>query len=717
MKRSNFNCLYYLLFLLSTNLLAAYDERIKVDQFGYLPDAEKIAIISSPKQGFNADNSFDPDPVYQLRREGDHTLLYSAALQTWQYGDVDPMSGDKVWWFDFSSVTAEGNYYLYDEKNDRYSKNFRIDWQIYQPVLKQALRTFFYQRANHAKQEPFAQSPWLDEASHQNPEQDTDCRLMNPDNPEVGDPATSRDLSGGWYDAGDYNKYVNYADGAVHELLLAYEENPLIWGDDWQFPESGNGVPDILDEIKWELDWLLRMQTESGAFLHKVASINWDKIGTPPSSDLVKRRYAPATMSATLSATGALAHAAIVYAEIPSLKRYASQLTDAAQRGWAWIGANLDQLPSDFNNAGFINATAEDNEATQRGNLLSAALYLYLRTGEAAYLDLVQAQAPSVWRFFSEQALFFEGADVGFQNAALYYLRFEPSSPFAEQIRQIYQQSINDADAYYAPLYVAEKQREAYRVFINYYAWGSNRSHAQAGNVLMGMNLLSPQVQANYGYYRNLASAHLHYLHGQNPLDLVYLTNMEQFGAERSVLEMYHLWFRDGSQWDSFTDSQGPPPGFLVGGVNANYSSDKVFINDIERSEYLLQNQPIMKRYTSWNTVDDAAYKLTENSITYQAPYIRLLSKLVIADMLPEKPALTLSKQDNSVSLQWYAAYAKRYTLFYAPYPQAEPILSLDMDAKTQLSAVLPPDFAVYVAIQAHSDQGNSEYSDIKIVK
>ncbi len=706
-----------LLFYISSSVHAFYDERMKVDQFGYLPDAEKIAIISSPEQGFNRDQSFSPDTVYQLRREGDHQLIYSAPLAVWQQGDTDVMSGDKVWYFDFSSVTAEGLYYLYDQKNDRFSKNFRIDWDVYTPVLKQALRTFFYQRANHEKVAPFATAPWLDAASHQHAEQDTDCRLITPDDPEQSDPSTSRDLSGGWYDAGDYNKYVNYADNAVHELLFAYEENPLIWGDDWQWPESGNGLPDILDEIKWELDWLLRMQTDSGAFLHKVSSITWEGIGTPPSSDTVKRRYAPATMSASLSAVGALAHAAIVFDAFPEQRAYTNQLTNAALTGWAWIINNLDKLPSYYDNAGFMSTDAEDSEQRQRGNLIASALYLYLRTGEKDYLDFVMQTAIQEWIFFTEEALRFEGEEVPFQNALLYYLRFEPSSPFAEKIRGIYARSLAAKDGYYNPVYKAGQNWEAYRAFINYYAWGSNRSQAQAGNILMGLNQLHAQPQADYLTYRNLGARHLHYLHGLNPLDLVYLSNMETFGADNSVQEMYHLWFRDGSQWDSFSDSQGPVPGFLVGGVNASYESDKVFINDIEKSRYLLQNQPITKRYTSWNTVDDAAYKLTENSITYQAPYIRLLSKLMIANQRPEKPQLSISKQADQVRLQWYAPYAKRYTLFYAPYPQATPIASVAMDAQTQFSATLPAGLALYVAIQAHSDQGDSDYSEIQLLQ
>ena len=82
------------------------------------------------------------------------------------------------------------------------------------------------------------------------PKQDLDCWLVT--NPQV---SNSKNLKGGWFDAGDYNKYVNFAYEPIHDMLMAYIERPEIWTDDYNIPESGNGIPDMLDEVKWELDW------------------------------------------------------------------------------------------------------------------------------------------------------------------------------------------------------------------------------------------------------------------------------------------------------------------------------------------------------------------------------------------------------------------------------------------------------------------------------
>jgi len=73
------------------------------------------------------------------------------------------------------------------------------------------------------------------------------------------DASTAKDLNGGWFDAGDYNKYITFANRPIHDMLWAYQENPDVFGDNWNIPESANGIPDVLDEIKWELDWMFKM--------------------------------------------------------------------------------------------------------------------------------------------------------------------------------------------------------------------------------------------------------------------------------------------------------------------------------------------------------------------------------------------------------------------------------------------------------------------------
>jgi endoglucanase len=160
----------------------------------------------------------------------------------WKGGQVHQQSGDRAYHLDFSEVRQGGVYYVLDAESSVRSALFRISNDVYRDVLKHAVRTFFYQRAGFAKEAKYAGAAWEDGASHVRPGQDKDARLYSATN----DASTARDVSGGWYDAGDYNKYTPWTADYVVTLLRAYEENPGVFGDDYGLPESGNGVSDLL---------------------------------------------------------------------------------------------------------------------------------------------------------------------------------------------------------------------------------------------------------------------------------------------------------------------------------------------------------------------------------------------------------------------------------------------------------------------------------------
>src|SRR6185436_9077260 len=110
-------------------------------------------------------------------------------------------------------------------------------------------------------------------------------------------------------------------------------------------------VPDLLDQAKWELDWMLRMQLPDGSVLHKVSVTDFSA-GSPPSADTAPRRYAPPTASATISACGAFAHGARVFRTLadPAMRAYAGRLEQAALAAWAWLVANPGAIPSSYDN-------------------------------------------------------------------------------------------------------------------------------------------------------------------------------------------------------------------------------------------------------------------------------------------------------------------------------------------------------------------------------
>ena len=596
------------------------DAHLKVDQFGYRPAATKIAVLSDPQVGWNAPDPYSPGATIEVRRWGNDTVAWSGTAAAWSGGATHGQSGDRVWWVDFSSLTEVGPFYLYDPANAVGSVRFEIGDSVYDAVLEATVRSLFYQRCGTPKTAAHAGASWADTACHVGAQQDTDCRWVLDTSA-----ATSKDLSGGWHDAGDYNKYVNFSDGPIHDLLLAYEDNPTVWRDDYAIPESGNGVPDLLDEVKWELDWLLKMQLADGSVLHKVSVTNFNA-ASPPSGDSEPRRYAEATASATISACGAFAHGAIVYSAQPdpTMQAYGATLRAAALAAWAWLEANPGSIPSSYNNAGFQNVDAEDGAYEQGVNRTCAAVYLHALTGSATYRAYVDANYANSDLIQWGYAYPFEAE---YQDGLLYYGRASGATgSVVSAIQSAYAGSVV-AD-HLAP---HTSELDAYMAYLpdSWYVWGSNRVKAEMGFMFLAMNRygLDP---GNAARYTEIAERYVHYMHGVNPMGLTYLSNMAAYGAEGSIQEFYHSWFFDGTVWDNATTSlYGPAPGFVPGGANPAFQPDPSYTGPpIEPP----MNQPHQKSYRDWNTSwPENSWEVTENGIYYQASFVRLLSAFASA--------------------------------------------------------------------------------------
>lgn len=214
---------------------------IRVNQFGYLPGSLKVAVISDPRIGFNAEEVFTGGATYQVRRRDDDSIVYEGTPTAWKNGATHLQSGDRGWWFDFTEVSEPGEYYLWDVDREVGMHGFETSATVFNRVIDAAVRVFYYQRLAFTKTAEHAGEAWVDGEAFNHPGQDTEARsVRDRDNPE-----TERDLRGGWMDAGDYNKYVTFAAGPVHQFLSAYEENRGVFRDDLNIPESGHaGEPD-----------------------------------------------------------------------------------------------------------------------------------------------------------------------------------------------------------------------------------------------------------------------------------------------------------------------------------------------------------------------------------------------------------------------------------------------------------------------------------------
>ena len=609
---------------------------IVVDQFGYRTTSKKVAVIRDPQTGYDSAVNFTPGTHYSVVDKATGTAVKQGAPTAWNGGATDTSSGDKAWWFDFSDVTAPGTYTVVDVDKNVRSVEFDISDNVYRSVLKHAVRMYYYQRAGFAKSAATAGSDWADGASHMGSGQDSQAHAWT----AKTDASLVKDLHGGWYDAGDYNKYTAWAAGTVIALLRAYDENPSAFGDDYGIAESGNGIPDILDEVKWALDWIERMQNSNGSLLCVMGLGS----ASPPSAATDPSYYGPATTNATLMGAAVFAYASKIYAARPeaSLKTYATDLSTRAVNAWTWATANPSVLY--YNNdeskqTGSSGLASGQQETDDAGRLLSkfqAATYLYGITGgaayktfaEANYASIVPSSGPTEW-------------DVEKQDALLYLAGL--SGVTSSVSSAIVTQFVNTVPSNSNQLPMVTGNKDPYRAPMNTYTWGSNQIKMAQARIyqMLAQRASGTTVQTAAAG----AEDYVHYIHGINPFGLVYLTNMKRAGAENSATTLFHTWFADGSaKWDVVTSTTpGPAPGFVPGGPNPGFSLDgcctapsgDAAYHCYGATEYSLcsQNwqpplgQPPEKAYLQFNSGWPAgSWSVTEPSTGYQAKYVLVLS-------------------------------------------------------------------------------------------
>jgi hypothetical protein len=605
---------------------------ILVDQFGYLPELQKRAIIKDPQIGFDAVNSFQPSLRYAVIDLKTGKAVFEGRPKAWNRGETDSVSGDRVWWFDFTAVTKPGRYVVrdLDRKVDSYA--FEIGENVYAPVLKATFKTLYLQRAGFEKSQPFTTKAYLDKASHLKAGQDPQARLYS----AKEDASTERDLRGGWYDAGDYNQYTSWTANYVTWLLAAYLENPAAWGDDFDIPESGNGVPDILDEVKWGLDWLERMQNSDGSMLSVLSRAE----GSPPSKAKGPSYYGPANTSGTVTSAGAFAMAAKVFSGQQTLKPHAERYADRAKRAWSWAEPNPNvKFYNNDEQQGSLGLAAGQQEVEsdrlQKKSLI-AAVHMYALTEDDYFEDVVSKLYARVKPMAADTPNGFEG-NLAYE--LLYFSRLNGvDKRFARTIKRDYDRQVLNA---YNAWEAIKSDTSAYGAYVDGYWWGSNSTKSRRGSVytqavIAGIGNQTPKS------YLNAALGYVNYLHGVNPLGKTYLSNMSAYGSENSVNSFYHAWFVNGSKDfdDVRTSKYGPAPGFLVGGPNPGYERDACCAEGTcggygpaECRKPILSppsHQPPSKSYADFNDGWPLnSWSVTENSNSYQIAYLRLLSKFV----------------------------------------------------------------------------------------
>ena len=600
---------------------------IRVDHFGWRPGDRKLAAVLEVA-----------DAVLELRAVGDASVVGTFTGGPLQ---ADEDSGDDVSVVDFSSWTTPGAYYLYLPSRDERSYEFEIRDDVYRVVGAAAMKSFYFQRCNHARELPYAGDAlpgfaglggrWLDGACHAGDA----AAGPGPGSANHG----TLDLHGGWHDAGDYQKTL-WGRG-VGELLWAWELHPDAWSDgQLGIPESGNGVPDILDELRWELDFYVRMQRPDGHFMTSVKDQGGSS-SSPPSSSTAARVYFDCTapsgdgwsgggttiFEATAQATQALAHAALAF-RAAGQAATADGYRDAARRGWTWLdghspgGDHERELECLAASAVYrLDATQTSARTTVEGfpwATWNGRLPWSVTPGEAA-LPL------AAWHYLANAA----GSDTVKSTIRTALGAATVDRAFAEEgiYGGLYGDPSNGWD----------------------WGWGSNRNHGMYGANLFAAAHFDALGSRTRAEVEALATKYVHYLLGLNPLQMVYLTNMAAYGGEHSSFQIYHGWFSytgaDGDHGnadyngrpaavleplypyqpeDTQTSTWGPAPGLVPGGPNWYYGGSYEIPN---RSfpAYAYRDWSVGCDWTG-STCASASWEITEPMCAYQGPVVLLLS-------------------------------------------------------------------------------------------
>ncbi|MGB5387090.1 MAG: glycoside hydrolase family 9 protein [Eudoraea sp.] len=335
-----------------------FSGQIRLNQIGYYPNAVKKAVVVSEmdQRKFSVVDSHSGEPVFSGELSGQ---------LDWE------LAGEMVRIADFSEFKKTGSYHIYI-KDIGFSFPFEIKEHVLLPVFKGSIKGLYFQRASMALDEKHA-SQWSRPLGHPD-----DSVLYHPSS---GKQSGSLNSPKGWYDAGDYNKYVVNASFPLGQFFLLEEQYPNSVADgDLNIPESGNGISDYLDELKYEMDWVLTMQDEDGGMFHKLTTKNFEGMVMPHEATNQKYIVGKGT-AASLDFAGAAAQAARIFMPYDSI--YAEKCLQAAKKAYNW---SLENPQLEFVNPEDI-STGQYGDTNFDDEFFWATSQLFITTSDNSYLE------------------------------------------------------------------------------------------------------------------------------------------------------------------------------------------------------------------------------------------------------------------------------------------------------------------------------------------
>ncbi|MEZ0472039.1 glycoside hydrolase family 9 protein [Luteimonas salinilitoris] len=564
-----------LLLILLLPLLAhagdAAGPAIRLNQVGYLPAAHKLAVApADAADGFVVEDAATGEPAFTGKL---------GVASTW------PPSGQRVRIADFSALDAPGRYRL-RIRGLPPSDEFVVADDAYAALAAASLKAFYFNRAGTAL-EPRHAGRYARAAGHPDDVVRVHASATSESRPEDTEISAPK----GWYDAGDYNKYIVNSGIATYTLLAAWEAFPQVFAaQDLGIPESGGDVPDLLDEAWWNLEWMLAMQDPAdGGVYHKLTTLQFAGFAMPERAR-EPRYVVQKSTAAALNLAAVMAQASRVYAPFEAhFPGVPERMLKASRAAWAWASKHPDAVyrqPDDVGTGAYGDQALDDEFAW-------AAAELYIATGEEAFRDAfvargVEAGVPS-WNSVG-----------GLAWMSLASLASRPDRRMPHAMRERVEREIDGV----AGELLREWSRSAYRVAMGGpdFVWGSSAVALNQAMLLVQAYRLNGQRD-----YLDAAQSQLDYVLGRNPLARSYVTG---FGA-RPPMHVHHRV----SGADGIVD---PVPGWLAGGPNPGQQDAKD-----------CSGRPYPSKVPALSYIDDVcSYASNEVAINWNAPLVYVVAAL-----------------------------------------------------------------------------------------
>jgi endoglucanase len=490
--------------------LTAADRDIRFNSLGFLPEMPKQATVAASCTSFN------------VRRTADNEIVLSGS-PTGPISNQD--TAEDVWIVDFSDLTAAGEYYLEVPGVGR-SPAFPVRHDVYAFPFYTVMRGFYLWRCGTAVEGRHNDDVFSHAACHMN--DGNELYITGKD--EI------RDGTGGWHDAGDYGKYVSNAGITLGLLFKAWEHfQPNLREFSLDIPETASDMPQYLQELKWETDWLLKMEyrDDSGRVAHKLTRKNFSGF-IMPEDDHETRYFVPWGSMATADFAAMMAAAARVFQ--PYDAEYSELCLQAALRAYGFLTQNPAYHQAD--QTGFSTGGYESTDGDDR---LWAAAEIWEATGDQQALADFEARAGN---FRPKIDTDFDWGNVKNLGMLTYLESSRPgrNSELVQQIRESLVQAAN--------LIVTRAQAHGYRRGLANYYWGANGTVARQTLLLQTANRVSPDSK-----YVHTALDAIAHLFGRNYHRRSYVTGL---GIDPPL---YPHDRRSGAD-----DVAAPWPGYLVGG-------------------------------------------------------------------------------------------------------------------------------------------------------